>query len=58
MIVGVGTHAVRNPNEAARAIGNALSHDSKALALRIFRNGQPAFVAVNLSNPNAQSGNG
>jgi len=57
VIVGVGTHAVQNPGQASRAIGDALGHDSKALALRIIRNGQPAFVAVNL-NPNAESGNG
>ncbi len=57
VIVGVGTHAVQNPGETMKAIGDALGHDNKALALRIIRNGQPAFVAVNL-NPNAESGNG
>ncbi|MEO9191152.1 MAG: Do family serine endopeptidase [Acetobacteraceae bacterium] len=57
VIVGVGTHAVQSPSQASKAIGDALGHDSKALALRIIRNGQPAFVAVNL-NPNAESGNG
>jgi serine protease Do len=49
VIVGVGTHAVQNPSQATRAIGDALHRDSNALALRIIRNGQPAFVAVNLS---------
>ncbi len=58
VIVGVGTHVVKSPSEATKAIGQALSHDSKALALRIIRNGQPAFVAVNLNHENGESGNG
>jgi serine protease Do len=58
VIVSVGTHAVHNPREAARAISDALRHDSNALAFRIIRNGQPAFVAVNLNNSDNNSGNG
>ncbi|MBV9116979.1 MAG: Do family serine endopeptidase [Acetobacteraceae bacterium] len=58
VIVGVGTHAIHNPREATRAINDALHNDSNALALRIIRNGQPAFVAVNLSNGDNNSGNG
>lgn len=58
VIVGVGTHAVQNPTEATRAIGNALGHDSNALALRIIRNGQPAFVAVDLHGANGESNKG
>lgn len=50
VIVGVGTHKVGSPSEASRAIRNAVQKDRGALALRIIRNGQPAFVAVNLSN--------
>ncbi len=56
VIVGVGTHAVHNPNEATRAISQALQHDANSLALRIIRNGQPAFVAVNLNNQNPSNG--
>jgi len=58
VIIGVGTHAVRNPREATRAINDALHNDSNALALRIIRNGQPAFVAVNMNNgePNSENG--
>ena len=58
VIVGVGTHAVHNPREATRAINDALHNDSNALALRIIRNGQPAFVAVNMNNGEANSENG
>jgi serine protease Do len=58
VIVGVGLHKVKNPKQAVNEISQALQHDRNALALRIIRNGQPAFVAVNL-NPNAEeSGNG
>ncbi len=57
VIVGVGTHAVHNPREATRAINDALHNASNALALRIIRNGQPAFVAVNLSDSD-KTGNG
>ncbi|HET6184728.1 MAG TPA: trypsin-like peptidase domain-containing protein [Acetobacteraceae bacterium] len=59
VIVGVGTHKVNSPQQATAAIRDALQHDPNALALRIIRDGQPAFVAINLNNPNEQqSGNG
>ncbi len=46
LIVGVGTHAVGSPAEAAKAMRNALSGSDHALALRVIRNGQPVFVGV------------
>jgi serine protease Do len=46
VIVGVGDKQVSSPSEAASAIRSA-SKDH-AVALRIIRNGQPAFVGVNL----------
>jgi serine protease Do len=49
VIVGVGTEPVHDPVEAAHAIEGALSKPGKAVALRILHNGQPAFVAINLS---------
>ncbi len=58
VIVGVGTHSVHDPASATKAIREALQHDHNALALRIIRNGQPAFVAVNLNSGNAEAGNG
>jgi serine protease Do len=46
VIVGVGGKKVTSPTDAASAIrGAAKEH---AVAMRIIRNGQPAFVAVNL----------
>ena len=45
VIVGVGDTAVSSPNEATRAIRESLK-SSQAVALRIIRDGQPAFVAV------------
>jgi serine protease Do len=45
VIVGVGEHAVTSPAEATRAIHDSLKA-SQAVALRIIRDGQPAFVAV------------
>ena len=49
VIVGVGSQPVHNPVEAARAIETATRQPGHAVALRILHNGQPAFVAVNLS---------
>ncbi len=45
VIVGVGDNTVATPNEATRAIRESLKN-SQAVALRIIRDGQPAFVAV------------
>jgi serine protease Do len=50
VIVSVGTHAVTSPSEAARAMRTAISGTDHALALRIIRNGQPAFVGVNVGD--------
>jgi len=45
VIVGVGEQTVGSPGEATHAIRDALK-SSQAVALRIIRDGQPAFVAV------------
>jgi serine protease Do len=52
IIVGVGTHAVSSPAEAAKAMRNAMSGSDHALALRVIRNGQPVFVGVTLDQNN------
>jgi serine protease Do len=52
VIVGVGTHAVTSPAEAARAMRNALTGSDHALALRVIRNGQAVFVGVNVDDQN------
>jgi serine protease Do len=49
VIVGVGTHPVNSPAEAARAMHTALNGSDHALALRVIRNGQPVFVGVTLN---------
>jgi serine protease Do len=54
VIVGVGTHAVSSPAEAARAMRTALNGSSHALALRVIRNGQPVFVGVTLGEQDDQ----
>lgn len=53
VIVGVGTHVVASPSEAAREMRSALNGRDHALALRVVRNGQPVFVGVTL-DPNNQ----
>ena len=45
VITGVGDHEVTGTADASRAIRDGLKGD-QALALRILRNGEPAFVAV------------
>ena len=45
VVVGVGTKTVSSAQEAATAIRSA-TQDGKAVALRVLRNGQTAFVAV------------
>jgi serine protease Do len=52
VIVGVGGKSVGSPSDAVKAIRSATSGSESAVALRIIRNGQPAFVAVNLHNNN------
>jgi len=57
VIVGVGTHPVTNPVQAANAIRDAERNGDQAVALRIIHDGQPAFVAVNPSgSDNANNG--
>jgi serine protease Do len=48
VVVGVGNHAVGNPEQAVDAIHEAI-HGNHAVALRIVRDGQTLFVAVDLS---------
>ena len=55
VIVGVGEQTVTSPSEATHAIRDALKN-SQAVALRIIRDGQPAFVAVTPSQ-NDQANN-
>ena len=45
VITGVGDHEINGTADAARAIKEGMKGD-QALALRILRNGEPAFVAV------------
>jgi serine protease Do len=52
VIVGVGTHAVSSPAEAANAMRTALNGSDHALALRVIRNGQAVFVGVTVGEPN------
>ncbi len=54
VIVGVGTHAVSSPAEAAHAMRTALNGSDHALALRVIRNGQPVFVGVTVGGQNNQ----
>jgi serine protease Do len=63
LIVGVGEKSVSSPGEASRYIRDSLK-TSQAVALRIIRDGQPAFVAVSPSqndqansDPNADDNN-
>jgi serine protease Do len=54
VIVGVGTHPVTSPAEAAQAMRTALNGSDHALALRVIRNGQPIFVGVTVGEQNDQ----
>jgi serine protease Do len=54
VIVGGGSKAVSSPEDAVKAIHAAAKDKDGALALRIIRDGQTAFVAVTLN----QNGNG
>ncbi len=51
VVVGVGTAAVDGPEAAVSAI-RAAAHAHHAVALRIFRHGEAAFVAIDLNKPN------
>ena len=57
VIVGVGTEKVGSPNEAVKAIRAAANKDH-AVALRILRDGQTAFVGVDLGKGAAPSDQG
>ena len=46
VIVGVGTHPVTSPAEAAKEIRQAMNGPDHALALRVIRDGQAVFVGV------------
>jgi serine protease Do len=46
VIVGVGSKSVSSPDDAVQAIRNAISSKQEAVALRILREGQPAYIAV------------
>jgi serine protease Do len=46
VLVGVGNKPVSNPGQAAHAINEAVNGSGHAAALRIIRNGQPAYVAI------------
>jgi serine protease Do len=48
VIVSVGSQAIGSPDEAARAIRSAAKKD-QAVALRIFREGRSAFVAIDMA---------
>ena len=53
VVIGVGGHAVSSPDEAVKAIREALGGNKKApVALRIMRDGQAAFIAL---DPTANS---
>jgi serine protease Do len=52
VVVAVGSHPVENPGQAAHDMHQALSGSGHAVALRIIRNGQPAFVAIAPGQPN------
>ncbi len=54
VIVGVGAKQVGSPQEAVQAIRTAGKSDA-TVALRIVRDGQPAFVAVSPAQPPAQA---
>jgi serine protease Do len=58
VIIGVGSHAVASPEEAVKAIHAATGNKDGALALRIIRDGQAAFVAVTLNQNQNQNQNG
>ncbi len=52
VVVGVGTHAVTSPSEAAKEVRSAMKGSDRALALRVIRDGKSVFVGVNLDQTN------
>jgi serine protease Do len=57
VITAVGDKLVTSPAEATRAIRESLKN-SQAVALRIMRDGQPAFVAVSPSQGDQENADG
>jgi serine protease Do len=57
VIVGVGTHTVASPEQASRAIRES-EGKGDAVALRILRDGQTAYVAVNLNHGGSDNDQG
>jgi serine protease Do len=55
VIMGVGGKSVKSVDEAVSAI-HAAQHGGKAVALRILRDGQAAFVAIDLTKSSMPSG--
>ena len=53
VIIGVGSEVVASPGDAAKAIRSAIRKDH-AVALRILRDGQTAFVAVDMADAERQ----
>jgi serine protease Do len=49
VIVGVGTHAVASPSEAAHEIHLAMNSKDHAVALRVLRNGEAMFVGIQMA---------
>jgi serine protease Do len=56
VIVGVGAKNVSNPDEAVSAIRNAV-RERHAVALRVMRNGQAVFVALDMSHATQSDNN-
>jgi serine protease Do len=46
VVLGVGASSIASPAEAMRAIRDAWQRTGSAVALRIFRDGLPGYVAV------------
>jgi serine protease Do len=53
VIVGVGTHPVTSPSDAAREIHSAMNGQDHAVALRVIRNGEPVFVGIQMGQNQA-----
>jgi serine protease Do len=53
VIVGVGLQGVTSPEQAVHAIHDAV-HGSHAVALRIYRDGHAAFVAIDMAKANPE----
>ena len=51
VIVAVGNHPVASPGQAVHDMHAAIAGSGHAVALRIIRNGQPAFVAIAPGQP-------